>query len=857
MAERRLKRTLKPVLKRTSLYASASSPVNLIQAGFYEEDCIVYDLEDSVSLLEKDAARFLIYHAVRYHRPADKYVVIRVNGIYSEFIDEDLEAAVRARPDAIRIPKVENAREVQAVAEKITEIEMQAGIEPGTIKLWCNIESYLGVLNAREIAGADTRVEAMALGAEDFTAGMGAVRTKSGMEIFYARNAVLLACREAGIDALDAVFSDINDSEGLKEDTILARNMGFDGKTVIHPRQLETVNACFAPSEKEVRYALRILEALKEGRKQGKGVITLDGSMVDKPMELRAEQTIAKAKAAGVYAGRTGDEGKDADRLDNTGKNANRFGAEKKNAAGRELPERIGDYVVKPYMGSSAKAAESNGTESNDPEHNIPVVTRRCQGNIRPGGTKLKPDLKTAITAGGLKDGMTISFHHSFREGDMLIGQVLTAIRELGIKNLKFAPSAVVNIKNPSIVDFVKDGIITSIEASGIRGDLGDAVLEGMMEQPVILRTHGARPRAIEAGDLTIDMAFIGASAADDYGNATGLIGPNACGALGYSFIDAMNARWVVAVTDNLVEYPCIPITISQEYVDFVVVVDTIGDTEKIGAGAARITKNPRDLLIAKRAAEVIASSRRFKNGFVFQTGAGAVSIACTNFLAEKMEEMGVTAAMALGGIPAAIVEMYKKGLVRVIACSQSFDAVAARAIAEYPGIIEIDNSLYANPARKGCMLNRETFGVLGGLEVDTDFNVNILTGSNGEMMGGLGGGPDVADGAEISIAVLPIVRGRIPSVVKKVFTCCTPGETVAVVVTEAGIALNPGHKCYGELKEDLEKTNLKIMTIEELQKIAEDLTGVPKPIECTEKIVCIVEYRDGTVIDVIRQIKR
>lgn len=180
---------------------------------------------------------------------------------------------------------------------------------------------------------------------------------------------------------------------------------------------------------------------------------------------------------------------------------------------------------------------------------------------------------------------------------------------------------------------------------------------------------------------------------------------------------------------------------------------------------------------------------------------------------------------------------MHEKGLVRTVACSQSFDAVAAKAIVDYPGIIEIDNSLYANPARKGCMLNRETFGILAALEVDIDFNVNILTGSNGEMMGGLGGGPDVAAGAQISIVVLPIVRGRIPSVVKKVFTCCTPGDTVAVVITEAGIALNPNHKNYQELKEDLEKTSLKLVTIEELRQTAEGLTGTPKPIECTDKI--------------------
>ena len=508
-----------------------------------------------------------------------------------------------------------------------------------------------------------------------------------------------------------------------------------------------------------------------------------------------------------------------------------------KNAVGRELPEMIGTYQVRPFAGIDSDCSSDQ-----------PVMSNRRLSTVKPGEEKLQPGLKAAVEASGLKDGMTISFHHSFREGDQVIGRVLSVIKELGIKGLKFAPSAVVNIKNPSIVDYVKDGI---------RGELGDAVLGGVMDEPVILRPHGARPRAIEAGELSIDVAFIGASAADDYGNATGLVGPNACGALGYSFIDAMTAGKVIVITDHLVEYPCIPISISQEYVDYVVVVDSIGDTAKIGAGAARVTKNPRDLLIAKRAVEVMAASRRFTDGFVFQTGAGAISIACTKYLEEKMEERGVKASMALGGIPAAIVEMHEKGLVRTVACSQSFDAVAAKAIVDYPGIIEIDNSLYANPARKGCMLNRETFGILAALEVDIDFNVNILTGSNGEMMGGLGGGPDVAAGAQISIVVLPIVRGRIPSVVKKVFTCCTPGDTVAVVITEAGIALNPNHKNYQELKEDLEKTSLKLVTIEELRQTAEGLTGTPKPIECTDKITCIVEYRDGTVLDVIREIKK
>ena len=515
------------------------------------------------------------------------------------------------------------------------------------------------------------------------------------------------------------------------------------------------------------------------------------------------------------------------------------------NSAGREIPESINGRKLKPYMGPFTTLP---------PE--TPVRSRRVHSLVRPGASKMKASLIEAIQACCLRDGMTVSFHHSFREGDMVVGQVLTAIRALGIKNLRFAPSAVINIRNPSIVDFVKDGTINRIEASGIRGQLGDAVIKGIMDIPVILRPHGARPRAIEAGDMEIDLAFIGASSADACGNATGLTGPNACGALGYSFIDARCAARVVIVTDNLVDYPCVPASISQHDVDFVVRVDQIGDSEKIGRGAARVTRNPRDLLIAESAAQLIAHSGMFEDGYSFQTGAGAISIACTNFLADLTAEKGIKASFALGGSTSAIVDMFQRKLTRAILCSQCFDAVAAKAMTSDPKIVECDNSVYANIHCKGSMVNQLTFAILGALEVDTDFNVNILTGSSGEMMGGLGGGPDVAAGAAVPIVTMPIVRGRTPSVVKRVFTLCTPGETVAAVVTEAGIALNPQHRSYALLQENLKKSRLKLVAIEELQHIAEKLLGTPQPIECTDRIVCLVEYRDGTVIDVIRQIK-
>lgn len=295
MAERKIH------LKRTGLYASGSNPVNMIQAAFYNEDMLIYDLEDSVPAAEKDAARLLVYQILKEHRPRDKYVVIRVNGIYSEYLEEDLQAAVRANPDCIRIPKVEYAREVQNISERIARIEEKVGLEAGKIQLICNIESYMGVLNAGEIAKADQRVVALALAAEDLTASLKAQRTKKGLEVFYARSAVLLACRAAGVDALDIVFSDINDEEGLREDTALAKNLGFDGKTVVHPRQIDVVNSYFTPSTKEIRYALRVLAAVEQGKKEGKGAVALDGGMIDKPMELRALTTLAQAEAAGIH----------------------------------------------------------------------------------------------------------------------------------------------------------------------------------------------------------------------------------------------------------------------------------------------------------------------------------------------------------------------------------------------------------------------------------------------------------------------------------------------------------------------------------------------------------------------------
>lgn len=506
---------------------------------------------------------------------------------------------------------------------------------------------------------------------------------------------------------------------------------------------------------------------------------------------------------------------------------------------GIALPDRVEDRALIPYEGPFARTNPATGRSGFD------------------GGSKLMPSLREAILASGLKNGMTISFHHHFREGDKIVGQVLTAIEELGIRGLRFAPSAVVNLKNPSIVHFVEAGVINRVEASGIRGELGDAVIAGAMEKPVILRPHGARPRAVQAGELTIDVAFIGVSAADEYGNANGMIGDNACGALGYSHVDAQYGRRVIAITDTVVPYPCTPAIIPQEQVDMVVRLDEIGDSALIGRGAARLTRNPRDLLIAKNTSDVIAHCGLFRDGFSFQTGAGAIPIACTNYIGRHMAQRGIRAGFALGGVTSGIVELLNEDKVGYIEAVQSFDAVAARAMLNNSRIVECSVDRYANPHNKGAMVNRLDIVVLAALEVDVGFNVNILTGSSGEMLGGLGGGPDTAAGAAVPVLALPLFRGRTPSIVDKVFTLCTPGETVAAVVTELGVALNPRHRSYDMLRESLKGCPVKQYTIEDMKRIAETITGVPKPIHCTDRVVALVEYRDGTVIDVIRQLDK
>jgi citrate lyase subunit alpha/citrate CoA-transferase len=259
------------------------------------------------------------------------------------------------------------------------------------------------------------------------------------------------------------------------------------------------------------------------------------------------------------------------------------------------------------------------------------------------------------------------------------------------------------------------------------------------------------------------------------------------------------------------------------------------------------------DLQIARLAAEVIERSGELKEGFSFQVGAGGASLAVAKYIRKIMKKRSIKGSFLLGGVTSYGVDMLNEGLFSSIFDVQSFDAAVSSSLMENPYHIEIPAGLYANPFNCGCMTNKLDIVVLGALEIDTDFNVNVITGSEGYVRGASGGHSDTASGANLTVVVCPSFRGRIPIVKKKVHTVVTPGESIDVLVTARGICVNPQRP---ELKANLEAAGIKVKDINDLANEVEGITGKAKPIETTDRVVGIVEYRDGTVIDVIRQVK-
>ncbi len=465
--------------------------------------------------------------------------------------------------------------------------------------------------------------------------------------------------------------------------------------------------------------------------------------------------------------------------------------------------------------------------------------------------SKVVGSLKEAVKLSGLRDGMRISFHHHLRNGDHVINMVMNEIANLGLKDLTVNASSVFDIHAP-LINHIKNNVVTGLEVNYMGGAVGREISSGIMEKPVEFRSHGGRPSDIEMGKTPIDVAFIAAPTSDNMGNCTGKYGKSACGSLGYAFVDAMHAKKVVVITDNLVDYPLYDFSISETYVDYVVCVDKIGDPTGIVSGTTKITRDPVGLMMANYATKVIQHSGLLKNGFSFQTGAGGASLAVAKYLKELMLRENIKGSFGMGGITAYLVDMLEAGCFEALMDVQCFHLRAVQSIRENPKHREVTATHYASPTAKSAIVDNLDVVILGATQIDTDFNVNVHTDSNGYIMGGSGGHSDTAAGAKLTMIVAPLTRARLNIVVDKVLCVSTPGKTVDVLVTQRGIAVNPLRK---DIMESLKQAKLPIIDIHDLKSIGDKITGVPKDIKLGDKIVGNVIYRDGTIIDTIKKI--
>lgn len=464
---------------------------------------------------------------------------------------------------------------------------------------------------------------------------------------------------------------------------------------------------------------------------------------------------------------------------------------------------------------------------------------------------KLLPTIKDAIIASGLRDGMTVSFHHHLRNGDYVLNMVMQAIAELGIRYLTVNASSLFDTHRP-LIGHIENGVVTTLMTDYMSGELGRFISAGGMKNPVQFRTHGGRPCDIANGKTPIDVAFIAAPASDMMGNCTGKQGKSACGSLGYAMPDARYAKYTVVITDELVNYPLIDWSIPETDVDAVVVVDSIGNPKGIVSGTTKITRDPVGLSMAMTAVDVIKASGLLKDGFSFQTGAGGASLAAAKYLKDVMLAEGIHGSFGLGGITGYMVDMLNEGCFESLMDVQCFDLKAVESIRSNPRHQEISATHYASPEAKSATVDSLDVVILGATEIDTDFNINVHTDSNGRIMGGSGGHSDTAAGAKLAMIIAPLSRARLPIVTDRVTCISTPGSSIDVLVTQKGVAVNPKN---AELRDRLIAAGIKVMDIRELKALAESVSGVPEKPVFGERIVADVIYRDGTVIDHIYQV--
>ncbi|HQI46897.1 MAG TPA: citrate lyase subunit alpha, partial [Bacteroidales bacterium] len=483
-----------------------------------------------------------------------------------------------------------------------------------------------------------------------------------------------------------------------------------------------------------------------------------------------------------------------------------------KNALGRLVPTEVNGKPQIPFMGV--------GKYKPTGRKYAPFIAS-C-ADYPSDGNKTISSLKEALIKAGIKDGMVISTHHHFRNGDLISNQIFDIAAELGIKNLTWVPSASFECHEP-LVKYLENGVIHHIEGS-MNGSLGRFTSTKGQKGLGILRSHGGRYQAIQDGEVVVDIAVIAAPTADAFGNATGDRGPTACGLLGFALADSQYANKVIVVTDNLVPFPCYPWQIHGNYVDYVVVLDKIGISEKIVSGTTEITKSPDRLLLAEWTAQFCDEAGIIRDGFSFQAGAGGTALSIGIYFADILREKGMKARFARGGSNKYLVKMLEEGLTDYILDGQTFDLEGVRSMRENGNHVNTSPFTSYNYHGKGNFASMLDVVILGATEVDTNFNANVVTHSDGMLLHGIGGWQNCIF-SKCTILPIPLFRDRLPVIRDEVTTICGPGELIDVIVTERGIAINPLRK---DLIKIMKNSNLPIKTIQELKKEAEQICGVP-----------------------------
>ncbi len=511
-----------------------------------------------------------------------------------------------------------------------------------------------------------------------------------------------------------------------------------------------------------------------------------------------------------------------------------------KNAADREVPVTVNGRESVPFMGVGKFRPEGRKAAP-------PVAT--C-ADYPSDGNKLVDDLETALRKCSLRDGMTLSTHHHFRNGDLVANALFDAAARIGVKDLVWFPSASFPCHAEQL-KHLESGVIHHIEGS-MNGPLGDYCTRGKMKGLGVLRSHGGRYQAVQDGEVHIDIAVIAAPAADPFGNANGVMGDSACGLLGFALADSQYADRVIVVTDNVVPFPCVPWQIQGNHIDFVVEMDRVGDPEKIVSGTTRVTKSPDRLLIAEYVARFVRDAGIMRDGFSFQAGAGGTALAFAIYLKEMMKDAGVRARFIRGGSTKYLVEMLEEGMTDYILDGQTFDLEGVRSMRENPNHVDTSPFTSYNYHGKGNFAGIVDAVVLGATEVGVDFSANVVTHSDGKLLHGIGGWQNCLF-SKCTILAIPSFRDRIPVLVDRVTTLVGPGELIDVVITERGIAVNP-HRT--DLLDALKGSDLPVRPIGEIKEEVESICGgAPAPPVLDDDVVAVIKWVDGTVIDSVRRL--